>query len=97
LEVTKGSSIDNILLEHFEEEIWSKVPHLEETKIVNATPLTDLTEDLKECAKSVYKVDFTDKSLLGKNQIQLQLQYYIWHALKIMKMYHSKKYLKYQA
>jgi len=60
LEVSKGSSIDNILLEHFEQEIWSKVPHLEETKIVNATPLTDLTEDLKECAKSVYKADFTN-------------------------------------
>jgi len=60
LEVT---NIDNVLLESFEQEIWSKVPHLEETKIVNATPLTDLTEDLKECAKSVYKTDFTDMDL----------------------------------
>jgi len=60
LEVT---NIDNVLLERFEQEIWSKVPHLEETKIVNATPLTDLTEDLKECAKSVYKTDFTDMDL----------------------------------
>lgn len=50
MEVSKGN---NILLEHFEQEIWSKVPHLEETKIVNATPLTDLTEDLKACAKNV--------------------------------------------
>ena len=47
------NNIDNNLLERFELEIWNKVPHLEETKIVNATPLTDLTEDLKECAKSV--------------------------------------------
>ena len=57
------ANIDNVLLESFEQEIWSKVPHLEETKIVNATPLTDLTEDLKECAKSVYKTDFTDMDL----------------------------------
>jgi len=63
LEVTKGSNIDSILLERFEQEIWSKVPHLKETTIVNATPLTDLTEDLKECAKSLYKVDFTDTDL----------------------------------
>ena len=63
LEVTKGSNIDNTLLERFEQEIWSKVPHLEETKIVNATPLTDLTADLKECAKSVYKTDFTNMDL----------------------------------
>jgi len=59
----EGTNVNNILLERFEQEIWSKVPHLEETKIVNATPLTDLTEDLKECAKSVYKTDFTDMDL----------------------------------
>jgi len=63
LEETEGTNIDNVLLERFEQEIWSKVPHLEDTKIVNATPLTDLTDDLKECAKSVYKTDFTDKDL----------------------------------
>ncbi|MDC4231830.1 MAG: pyridoxal-phosphate dependent enzyme [Nitrosopumilus sp.] len=57
------NNIDNNLLERFELEIWNKVPHLEETKIVNATPLTDLTEDLKECAKSVYKTDFTNMDL----------------------------------
>ncbi len=63
MEETEGTNIDNVLLERFEQEIWSKVPHLEDTKIVNATPLTDLTDDLKECAKSVYKTDFTDKDL----------------------------------
>jgi hypothetical protein len=54
-EVNKGNNIDNILLEHFQREIWSKVPHLEEkpgeAKVVNATPLIDITEDLRECAK----------------------------------------------
>jgi len=52
---------------HFEEEIWSKVPHLEEkqgqAKVVNATPLIDITEDLKECAKNVYKLNFADVDL----------------------------------
>jgi len=60
LEKKVDSNIDNILLEHFEQEIWSKVPHLEEkqgkAKVVNATPLIDLTEDLKECAKNVYNL-----------------------------------------
>ena len=59
--------IDNVLLERFQLEIWSKVPHLEENqgevKIVNATPLIDLTEDLKECAKKVYKLNLTDVDL----------------------------------
>ena len=48
MEVTKESNIDSILLEHFEQEIWSKVPHLEdkqgEAKVINTTPLIDLDE-----------------------------------------------------
>ncbi len=62
------NNIDGILLERFEQEIWNKVPHLEGTKIVNATPLVDLTEDFKECAKSVYKfeLDDTDLKVYGK-------------------------------
>ncbi len=64
---TEESSIDKVLLEHFEQEIWSKVPHLEDklgqAKVVNATPLIDITEDLKECAKSVYKLNLADADL----------------------------------
>ncbi len=67
LEITKGNNIDNTLLEHFQQEIWSKVPHLEEkqgeTKVVNATPLIDITEDLKECAKNVYNQNLADADL----------------------------------
>ena len=65
-EVTKGNNIDNVLLERFEQEIWSKVPHLDKqdkTKVVNATPLTDLTDDLKECAKNVYNLNLDDADL----------------------------------
>jgi cysteine synthase len=53
--------MDNILLERFQQEIWSKIPHLEEKQgklsVVNATPLIDITEDLKECAKNVYRLN----------------------------------------
>ena len=56
---------DSALMEKFEQEVWSKVPHREEkdgiAQIVNATPLIDLTDDLKECAKTVYDVDISDK------------------------------------
>jgi len=56
---------DNTLMKKFEEEVWSKVPHREEkdgkVQIVNATPLIDLTNDLKECAKTVYDVDISNK------------------------------------
>ena len=43
--------IDNALFERFEQIVWNKVPHLEDGKVVNATPLVDLTEDFNECAK----------------------------------------------
>ena len=67
MEITNESNIDNILLERFQEVIWNKVPHLEEkqgkTKVVNETPLIDLTEDLKECAKNVYNLNLADTDL----------------------------------
>src|SRR5215218_9692038 len=64
----KESNTDSSLLEHFRREIWSKVPHLEEekpgeVKVVNATPLIDMTEDLRECARSEYGLDLADKDL----------------------------------
>ena len=57
---------DSVLLEHFEKEIWSKVPHLEKTdgvKVVNATPLIDITSDLKECARKEFGLNLDDKDL----------------------------------
>ena len=62
---------DSALLERFEQEVWSKVPHLEEgseTKVVNATPLVDMTADFKECARTVFKLDLdnADLKVFGK-------------------------------
>ena len=57
---------DNTLLERFEQEVWSKVPHLEEgneKKVVNATPLVDMTADFKECDKTVFKLDLDNANL----------------------------------
>src|SRR5436309_7918319 len=66
-ELKKGSNIDSILLEQFQREIWSKIPHLEgkpgEAKVVNATPLIDITKDLKECAKKEYDLNLDDIDL----------------------------------
>ena len=63
--MTEESNVDNALLEKFEKEVLSQVPHREEkdgkVEIVNATPLIDLTEDIKECAKTVYDVDISEK------------------------------------
>lgn len=56
------NNTDKILLEKFEREIWNKIPHIEEGSVINATPLVDLTNDLKECAKNLYKFDISDDS-----------------------------------
>jgi cysteine synthase A len=59
--------MDSSLLEHFEQEIWSKIPHVEEksgeSKVVNPTPLIDITEDLKLCARTEYGLNLADKDL----------------------------------
>jgi len=65
-EQNKGINIDSNLLESFEGEIRSKVPHLEKLdggKVVNATPLIDITEDLKECAKKEFNLNIADTDL----------------------------------
>ena len=67
MEENQDNIIDKVLLERFEEEIWNKVPHLENneegSKIVNATPLVDITSDFKECAKEIYKLDLSNSEL----------------------------------
>ena len=69
----EGTNADQVLLNRFEEEIWNKIPHKEGDKIVNATPLVDLTADLKECAKSVFKLNLDDKDfkIYGKFDSEL--------------------------
>jgi cysteine synthase A len=69
----ESTNADQVLLNRFEEEIWNKIPHKEGDKIVNATPLVDLTADLKECAKSVFKLNLDDKDfkIYGKFDSEL--------------------------
>ena len=52
------NDFDKPLLEKFEQEIWNKIPHLEGEKVVNATPLIDLTSDFKECAKKSLQIRY---------------------------------------
>ena len=58
---------DGDLLERFEQKIWSRMPHHDGEDIVNATPLVDLTEDLAECARRIYRTELpADLSVWGK-------------------------------
>ncbi|HXV38214.1 MAG TPA: pyridoxal-phosphate dependent enzyme [Nitrosopumilaceae archaeon] len=65
-EQNKGINIDSNLLASFERDIWSNVPHLEKPeggKVVNATPLIDITKDLIECAKKEFNLNIADTDL----------------------------------
>ncbi|MDA4129072.1 MAG: pyridoxal-phosphate dependent enzyme [Thaumarchaeota archaeon] len=62
MQQSKGrGEIDTDLLHQFEQEIGTKVPHLEsagtETRVVNPTPLIDITDVMMDCAKSVHGLD----------------------------------------
>ncbi len=57
------NTVDSVLLEKFQKEIWNKVPHLDGDKVVNATPLVDITQELKECAKKEFGLNLDDKDL----------------------------------
>lgn len=60
---------DADLLEKFEQKIWSRMPHPEgsDGAIANATPLVDLTADLAECARRIYRTEMPgDLAVWGK-------------------------------
>jgi cysteine synthase len=58
-----SNKTDSALLADFQKEILSKVPHIEQSKVVNATRMADVTADFKQCAKTVFGVDLVDKDL----------------------------------
>lgn len=66
----EGDQADAELLRRFEQEIQSRVPHIKDgqSAVTNPTALTDLTADLKECARKVYSInlDDTDMRVYGK-------------------------------
>lgn len=90
---------DKDLLERFERDIWSKMPHLETSdgaiRVACPTPLIDLTADLHECARQVYKTALPqDLKVYGKfdsglmtGSIKARPAFYIIHdAIKAGKL-----------
>ena len=54
-------SVDAELLEKFDQKIWNFMPHYTDDKnIVNSTPMVNMTADLRECARQVYKAELPD-------------------------------------
>ena len=63
--------MDAELLKEFEQQILDKVPHVDNNTIVNATRLTDLSDDLIQCAKECYKIDLDNLEVYGKFESEL--------------------------
>jgi len=68
---------DRELLQKFEDSIRNKIPHLSEqiggAKIVNPTPLLELTDLVKECARAEYGLDISDRDfrVFGKLESEI--------------------------
>ncbi|MDE1861438.1 MAG: pyridoxal-phosphate dependent enzyme [Thaumarchaeota archaeon] len=66
--------VDAALLENFKKEIWNKAPHMEGGgAVANATPLIDITDDLRECARKEFglNLDGLDLRVFGKYDSKL--------------------------
>ncbi len=50
----QSASVDRELLAKFETGVWARVPHLEDGAVANATPLADVTDAIRECARDEY-------------------------------------------
>ena len=50
----QNTVIDQTLLEDFNAQIWARTPHSEGGRLVNPTPLVEVTSELLECADSEY-------------------------------------------
>jgi len=64
-----AGTVDGDLLRAFEREIWERIPHVDAAGLVaNATPLVDLSQVLKDCARLEYGLDLSGKDfkVLGK-------------------------------
>ena len=58
-------AVDEGLLERFRREILEKVPRRSapDAPVADPTPMVDLTADVLECARSVYKMDLSDTGI----------------------------------
>ena len=61
------------LLRAFEKEILAKVPHLEGGKVVNPTPLVELTQAMKDCARDEYGIDLSSRNLVVFGKVEAKL------------------------
>ena len=56
----QGGYSDKDLLERFEADVSARVPHVESGKVVNPTPLVDVTAALRECARDEYGLHLSE-------------------------------------
>ena len=68
-----GADVDTELLRAFEQQILARTPHVEGGEVVNPTPLLDITQALKECARDEYGLDLSDRDfrVFGKLEAPL--------------------------
>ena len=59
----QSASVDRPLLERFDSQIWSKIPHLDGERVANPTPLLDVTTLLLDCARDEYGLNLPSEGV----------------------------------
>ena len=67
------SSVDQGLLDDFDREIWRNVPHEEGGRIVRSSPLVDITQSIKDCAKEEYDLDLSSGEFVVFGKFEAEL------------------------
>jgi cysteine synthase len=70
---TEAGTADRALLEDFEREIWMKVPHVEGGKVVNGSPLVELTQALRDCAREEFGLDLSKSKFMVFGKLDASL------------------------
>jgi len=68
-----GHAVDNDLLRAFEKEILAKAPHIEGGKVSNPTPLVELTQAMKDCAREEYGLELSGRNLVVYGKLEAKL------------------------
>ena len=57
------ASVDIALLADYEKEVWANAPHMQGGVVVKVSPLVDLTQALRDCAREEFGLDLSGSAL----------------------------------
>ena len=68
-----GRGVDEDLLLAFETEVLAKAPHVEGGRVLNPTPLVELTQAMKDCAREEYGLELSGRNFVVYGKLEAKL------------------------